>query len=264
MPRFLAVLEYDGTDFHGSQLQAEGRSVQGELERSLAALAGGKVDCILAGRTDSGVHAGGQVVAFDLARAIGGIEVVRALNGLLPRDASVREAAVAPPDFNPRYWARARRYRYTILDRPTRSALLDRFSYHVAEPLDAGAMRQAAGGLLGRHDFGAFGRPPQGDNTWRTIGRLDVGREGELLTVIVEADAFLRRMVRLIVGVLIDAGRGKLRPDSVGDLLAGDGRPGSPAAPAKGLSLEAVAYERERLGCGTGLWWSCEPLSTAV
>ena len=264
MPRFLVVVEYDGTDFRGSQVQATGRTVQGELQTAASTLAGSEVACVLAGRTDSGVHASAQVASFDLVREIVAERLERALNGLLPRDVSVREVAVAPDEFHPRFWARARRYRYVILNRRARSALRDRYVWHCAELLDAEAMQRAGSALLGRRDFRAFGKPPQGGNTCRTISRLDVQRRGETVTVAVEADAFLRRMVRLLVGALVDVGRGKLEAARLGRLVAEDGRSPSPALPAKGLTLEAVAYERERLGRGIGLWWSSDPLEPPI
>lgn len=262
MGRFLAVLEYDGTGFAGSQVQPAARSVQGELQRALTTLAGVETDVDFAGRTDSGVHAAGQVVGFGLDRPLGAPAVMRALNGLCPRDMAIREAAEAPPAFHPRYWATARRYRYRIVNRPARAPLLERCAWHVAEALDAEAMSVAAGLMLGRHDFGQFGRPPQGDNTRRTILRLTVEVTRPVVSLTVEADAFLRRMVRLLVGTLVDVGRGRLGAEDVRALLAGrsDARRGA-AAPAKGLTLEAVSYERQRLGYGTGIWWSSESLT---
>jgi tRNA pseudouridine38-40 synthase len=263
--RFLAVLEYDGTAFQGSQVQAGCRTVQGELEKALARLDGQPVKTVFAGRTDTGVHACGQVVAFDLRRPMTGDEVRDALCGLLPRDASVREAAPAPADFNPRYWAQARRYRYRMLLRPCRSALWDRFALHVPYRLDVDRMRQVASQFLGRHDFRCFGRPPQGEGTERTLYRLDVECAGDLLAVVVEGDAFLRRMVRRIVGTLIDVGRGKTSLEAARlTVEALECSAAGVAVPAKGLTLEGVAYDRARLGQGAGRWWSCEPLVLAV
>lgn len=265
MPRYLAVLEYDGTDFCGSQRQARERSVQGDVERALQALTDKdeKVRIAFASRTDKGVHARGQVIGFDLRRMMPEAKVTQALNGLLPRDVSVREAVEIVAEFNPRRWAVSRRYSYYILNRAHRSALLDRYVWHLPHLLDLEAMREAGESLVGCHDFGAFGRPPQGDNTWRTVSRLAIDSEDCKVRIVLEADAFLRRMVRLIVGALVDVGRRKMRADSVQLLLDGKSKqPQSAAAPAKGLVLEGVAYERQRLGKGTGLWWSCDPLTT--
>jgi len=267
MARFLAVLEYDGTGFRGSQIQPGERTVQGELERALEALSGNRtvtegLRTVLSGRTDSGVHACGQVAAFDVARFSEAGRVLRALNGLLPSDLSVREVALVPDAFHPRYWAQARRYCYRILNRLSRCALMERYTWHVATPLDVKAMHTCGQVLLGQHEFGGFGRPPVGSNSVRRINRLEVVRDGALITVVIEADAFLRRMARLIVGALVDIGRGKLSVDSIVRRLhglEGDGEISS-AAPAKGLFLDGVAYDRERLGYGCGIWWSCESL----
>jgi tRNA pseudouridine38-40 synthase len=145
----------------------------------------------------------------------------------------------------------------------------DRCVWHLAARLDVPAMRDAAAALVGRHDFGAFGRPPQGDNTWRTLRGLDVEAQGDEIVTTAEADAFLRRMVRIVVGTLVDVGRGRL---SMADVVAlrdrGEAPAAGAAAPAKGLTLMAVAYRRERLGYGVGssepqYWWSSEPLAGA-
>lgn len=265
MQRFLAVLEYDGTAFHGSQVQGRGRTVQGELESALARLDGRPVRAILAGRTDRGVHASGQVAAFDLRRTMSGQEVANALCALLPGDVSVREAAPAPDGFHPRFWAEARRYRYRILQRPRRSAIWERFSHQVPYRLDVSGMRAAARNLVGRHDFRCFGRAPQGNHTVRTVTRLELECCGEHLAIVVEADAFLRRMVRRLVGTLLNVGRGRTSVEQAGLLV--DGGPEcagiGPAVPAKGLTFEGVAYDRGRLGLGTGCWWSCDPLVPA-
>jgi len=262
--RFLAVLEYDGTCFCGSQVQVNQRSVQGEVERALARLNGRASTALFAGRTDSGVHASGQVVAVDTERSMTGRQLAAALNGLMERDVSVREATAVPGNFEPRYWAMGRRYAYRILLRGQRDALRERYVWHLPLTLDVPRMLQAAALLLGRHDFGAFGRAPQGDNTWRSIRHLEVEPKGDELVVVVEADAFLRHMARTLVGTLVDVGRGRLSADDV--VASRDGGRGmavGAAAPAKGLTLTGVAYDREDLGYGVGTWWSCEPLAGA-
>jgi len=165
--RFLAVVEYDGTGFCGSQVQPQQRSVQGELEQALARLNGRPTRVLFAGRTDGGVHASAQVAAVDVERAIPGPRLAAALNGLMGRDISVREVAAVPVDFKPRQWALGRRYEYRVLWREQRDALRDRYTWHLPLRLDMSAMQQAAAALVGHHDFGAFGRAPSGDNTWR-------------------------------------------------------------------------------------------------
>jgi len=264
MPRYLAVVEYDGSGFQGSQIQARGRTVQGEIQRALQALTGALLTVDMAGRTDRGVHARGQVAAFHLERGLETDRLASALNGIMARDVSVREVWPAPDDFEPRRWAVRRRYRYTILNRKQRCALLERSAYHVPDELDVAAMSQAAAMLVGRHDFRAFGRAPQGDNTIRELVRLEVCRAGDSIVITAEADAFLRRMVRMLTGALVDVGRGKKPAGDLRESLrTGAQEPVSAAAPAKGLTLEAVAYDRQRLGRGLGLWWSCEPLAAA-
>ena len=257
----MAVVEYDGTDFHGSQLQPGRRTVQGELEAALSSYAGAPVRASFAGRTDSGVHAAGQVVAFELDRTASSEEVARAATALLPRDVAVREAMAVCQGFDPRRWATGRRYRYCILNRRRRSPLAERFALHVGARLDEEAMREAGALLIGYRDFGAFGRPTQGDNTWRHVRCLEVTREADRITIVAEANAFLRHMVRLIVGALVDVGRGKYGPEELQAVLSSPEKPSpSPAVAAKGLLLEAVSYDRERLGLGRGPWWSSEPL----
>lgn len=261
MPRYLAVLEYDGTAFCGSQVQRGQRTVQGELEAELALLDGAPVGTVLAGRTDTGVHAEGQVASFRLRRERDADEVAGALTGLMPRDISVRATAVVPEDFNPRYWAEARRYRYRLLMGRRRSPLRERYTHRVGTTLDPVPMRLVAECYLGRHDFGAFGPAPQGGHTHRTVMRLDLEERADELDVVVEADAFLRRMVRRMVGTLVDVGRGKTDWRDAAEAVDGPAvSVVGPALPAKGLTLEGVAYDRERLGLGTGRWWSSEPL----
>src|SRR5215469_7691708 len=156
MPRVRLTVEYDGTDFVGWQQQPNGRSVQEVLEKALAELLGGAVSTAAAGRTDAGVHALGQVVAFDAPRALPSKAYVRGLSGLLPGDVAVVKADEVPDDFDPRRWATGKRYRYLISRRPVRAPLLRRTHWEVFSALDVGAMRAAAPALLGTHDFTSF------------------------------------------------------------------------------------------------------------
>jgi tRNA pseudouridine38-40 synthase len=241
--RFRATVEYDGTEFSGFQLQPGSRTVQGELEAALARLSGGiRQPVVGAGRTDAGVHAAGQVIAFTYPGSLPAEALTGALNALLPPDVAVRDLRRAPAGFNPRYAARYREYRYTIWNGP-RSPLRERTALHVATDLDVDAMARAATAFEGRHDFSAFGgADPQ---PVRTVHRIRVRREGSEVTIDVRADAFLRGMVRRIVAMLLEVGKGKLEVESVPALLAG----GSPAldgaaAPARGLCLRKVALGR--------------------
>jgi tRNA pseudouridine38-40 synthase len=244
-------VEYDGTDFAGSQYQPNARTVQGELEGALNRLTGEQVRIRLAGRTDAGVHATGQVAAFCLARRTRGAgfgwpELQRRLNAVLPDDLAVRALRGVPEGFDPRRDARWRVYRYRIRMAGSRQPVERHRTLEIGDRLDVEAMRAAATKLLGERDFGALGSDVQG-RTMRHVSQVRVIARGASVEVIVTANAFLRRMVRSIVALLLEVGRGKLAPDDVPGLLEGgrralDGR----AAPARGLTLERVVYERKR------------------
>jgi len=241
--RFRATVEYDGTDFAGFQLQPGARTVQGELEAALARLSGGRRQPVVgAGRTDAGVHAAGQVIAFTYPGDLPVEALAEALNGNLPPDVAVRDVRRAPASFNPRYAARYRDYRYTIWNGP-RSPLRERTALRVAADLDVAAMARAATALEGRHDFSAFGgADPQ---PVRTVHLIRVRRTGSNVTIDVRADAFLRGMVRRLVATLLAVGTGRLEASAVGGLLAA-GTPalGGAAAPARGLCLRRVVLGR--------------------
>ena len=241
--RFRATVEYDGTEFAGFQSQRNARTVQGELEAALARLSGGARQPVVgAGRTDAGVHAAGQVIAFTYPGSLSVEALTDALNGSLPPDVAVRDLRRAPAGFNPRYAARYREYRYSIWNGP-RSPLRERIALWVRGELDVAAMTRAATAFVGRHDFSALGgADPQ---PVRTIHRLRVRRDGSLVTIDVRADAFLRGMVRRIVAVLLAVGKGRLDPVDVPGLLIA-GRPAlrGAAAPARGLCLRRVVMGR--------------------
>jgi tRNA pseudouridine38-40 synthase len=243
--RFRATVEYDGTEFAGFQVQPGARTVQGELEAALARLNGGvrqPVDG--AGRTDAGVHATGQVIAFTYAGALSAEALTEALNGTLPPDVAVRDVRRAAARFHPRYAARYREYRYTVWNGP-RSPLRERTAFRVRTKLDTDAMARAATAFEGRHDFSAFGgADPQ---PVRTVNAVRVRRTGDLVTIDVRADAFLRGMVRRMVAALIAVGTGKVREAEVGEALR-ERRPalGGSAAPARGLCLRRVALGTTR------------------
>ena len=241
--RFRATVEYDGTEFAGFQAQPNARTVQGELEAALARLSGGIRQPVMgAGRTDAGVHATGQVIAFTYPGGLSVEDLTVALNGNLPPDVAIRDLRRAPAGFNPRYAARYRDYRYSIWNGP-RSPLRERTAHWVRADLDLAAMARAATALEGRHDFSAFGgADPQ---PVRTVHRIRVRRTGSLVTIDVRADAFLRGMVRRIVGVLLAVGMGKLEASAMGSLLtAGTPALEGVAAPAKGLCLRRVVLGR--------------------
>jgi tRNA pseudouridine38-40 synthase len=243
--RFRATVEYDGTEFSGFQVQPGARTVQGELEAALARLSGGirqPVDG--AGRTDAGVHASGQVIAFTYPGRLSVAELEEALNATLPPDVAIRDLRTAPASFHPRHAARYREYRYTVWNGP-RSPLRERTALRVRTPLDSEAMARAATAFEGRHDFSAFGGADP--NPVRNVHRVRVRREGDLITIDVRADAFLRGMVRRMVAALLAVGAGKIEVEAVAAALA-DRRPAlaGAAAPAQGLCLRRVVLGRRR------------------
>lgn len=240
--KWLAVLEYDGTELAGMQLQKAARTVQGELERAIKQVTGEPVRVTSGGRTDAGVHALGQGASFTIESDWTAAKLSRALNALLPRDVAVRELVRVNDDFSARYSARSRTYRYTILNTPTRSPLNERYALHVPKPLDEQAMNEAVKHLMGEHDFRAFGKPPHGENTVRTLHRAEVRREGEFVIVELEANAFLYRMARRIVGTLILVGHGEMTPGEMVQVLNGKRRAGTAVKP-HGLCLVRVKYD---------------------
>ncbi|MBI3746814.1 MAG: tRNA pseudouridine(38-40) synthase TruA [Chloroflexi bacterium] len=243
--RYRALVEYDGTDFAGFQLNPGRRTVQGALEAALAHLSGGvRLPVDGAGRTDAGVHATGQVIAFSYAGHLTADELTEALNGLLPPDVAVRDVRWAAPGFHPRHAARYRDYRYTVWNGP-RSPLRERTSFRVRAPLDTEAMARAGLAFIGRHDFGAFGgADPQ---PVRTVFVVRVRRRGDLVTIDIRANAFLRGMVRRMVAALIAVGQGKIEETAIATALA-ERRPAfaGAAAPARGLCLRRVALGRRQ------------------
>ena len=241
--RYRATVEYDGTEFAGFQIQRNARTVQLELEAALSRLCGGvRQPVVGAGRTDAGVHATGQVIAFTYPGSLSAEALTEALNGMLPPDVAIRDLRRAPAGFNPRYAARFREYRYSIWNGP-RSPLRERSALWVRSELDVAAMASAATAFLGRHDFSAFGGiDPQ---PVRTIHRIAVRRQGSAVTIDVRADAFLRGMVRRIVAALLAVGKGKLEVSDVPGLLqAGTPALGGASAPARGLCLRRVVLGR--------------------
>jgi tRNA pseudouridine38-40 synthase len=244
-PRVLrVVVSYDGTDFSGWQRQPGMRTVQGVLEDGIRALLGEEVFVRGAGRTDAGVHADGQVASFALASRIPPHGLLRGLNSILPLDVALLDVAEAAPDFDARFSARGKVYRYTVWNHMVRSPRHARTAWHVRRALDMAAIREAAALLVGEHDFRAFRAADcERRTTRRIIRRLEVDRQGAVLTFDVEATAFLKNMVRILVGTLIDVGRGHLAPAAVERMLeTGDRAAGGMTAPPQGLTLLRVIY----------------------
>jgi tRNA pseudouridine38-40 synthase len=242
--RFALGIEYDGTDFFGWQRLSHGRSVQGDVEAALSFVAAHAVEVTCAGRTDAGVHARCQVVHFDSDAARGERAWMLGANSQLARDVAVLWARPVSDEFHARFGARARRYRYTILNRPMRAALQSRYVTWERMPLDAEAMQRAAQALIGEHDFSAFRTAAcQANSPNRNVREITISRRGDEVAIDIEANAFLHHMVRNIVGSLLPIGRGERGEAWLAELLHGRDRGvAGPTAPATGLTFLAPRY----------------------
>jgi tRNA pseudouridine38-40 synthase len=244
MRRLKLILEYEGTAYHGWQVQPGLLTIQGILQAALARIAGTPVQVTGAGRTDAGVHALGQVASFSADLRLDPPSLRRALNATLPHDIVVCQAEEAPADFDARRSARSKTYRYTLLRRDYPSAWLGRHTLYVPTPLNADAMAEAAKAVIGTHDFSAFragtctARTPVRtvlDAVWRT--------EGDLWHFEITANAFLQHMVRILLGTLLEVGRGKRAPSEIATILASrDRRRAGKTALPNGLCLVKVQY----------------------
>jgi tRNA pseudouridine38-40 synthase len=250
MAHYQLTLAYDGTDFFGSQRQAKSRTVQGELEKALCKLGWTGRSVMLAGRTDTGVHATGQVAAVDLDWPHPDNDLVRALNAALPADMAVKEARTVHAKFHPRFDAISRCYRYRLFCQPIRDPIRERFAWRIWPEVSGEVLADAAKLFLGLHDFSAFGSPntPKG-GTVRTVMKAEwMQAEQDEWQFEVQADAFLYRMVRRLVFVQVAVAQGKLSTEAIAPSLAQKARAGSrseiPAglAPALGLTLVEVTY----------------------
>lgn len=246
MRRVALLLEYNGARFAGSQLQPGRDTVQGELEKAIEGFLGAPVRVALAGRTDAGVHAHGQVAAFSLDAAYPPDVIRRAINARLERDIAIRSVVEVAREFDPRRDARSRWYRYSVLTGTARAPLREPMAWVIPGRLDDDAMREAATLLVGTHDFRAFAGKPEGEepSTIRRIDRVEITRCGEEAVFDIEGSAFLPHQVRITAGALVRVGRGELEPNAFAALLE-RGEPGTaaPAAPAQGLCLMGVRYE---------------------
>lgn len=240
------LLEYDGTNYHGFQRQVEkhGPTIQGVLEATLGQIVKHDVALIMAGRTDAGVHALGQVVNFHSNTRIPMDKLPKALNSLLPRDIRIKHAEIVDENFNARFSAQWKRYCYTINNAPIASVFSRLYTWHVPQPLDLEAMSAAAALMVGRRDFRAFcaaGSPVK--NFVRNLTVCSVGQEEPLIRVTCQADGFLYNMVRIICGTLVDIGKGKIATEEITEILASQQRArGGMTAPPQGLCLEYVQY----------------------
>lgn len=242
--KYRVTLAYDGTNYHGWQMQTGQPTIQGVFEAVLAKLAGAPVTTFAAGRTDAGVHAAGQVVSFQLAREWRGEALQQALNGNLPPDIRALAAAPAAENFHARFDARAKTYCYQIYTAAVMSPFLARYAWHYPHPLNIERMMDDARALLGTHDFTAFTVAASEVKTHlRTVTAVRSEREDDLLRLFFSGDGFLRYQARTMVGALVEANRGRLRAGSIAALLASRDRSltGAPA-PARGLTLMKVEY----------------------
>jgi tRNA pseudouridine38-40 synthase len=239
------LLEYDGTQYHGWQRQADAATIQQTLEEALIRLAGQKVVLIGSGRTDAGVHALGQVANFRIESTIPLKAFQDGLNSILPPDIAVLEAAEVPTEFHARKSARAKTYEYRILNRSRRSPLNRDYAWWIAHPLNLPAMSAAAEALPGEHNFAAF-RASGSDNinpVRRVTSAIWREEPGGWLIFTITATGFLRGMVRSLVGTMVEAGRGKAPPTRLAEILASGARKDAgPTAPPQGLYLVKVFY----------------------
>lgn len=247
MTRYRATLAYDGTAYAGFQRQAAGTpTIQGSLEMALARVSRQTVNVLGAGRTDAGVHASGQVIAFDVDWRHTPGDLLRALNANLPTDIALQSIALAEADFHPRFSARSRTYVYRLYTRRVRQPLWERTMWRIGYELDFAAMQQAAALLVGEHDFATFGQPPQGDNTVRRVlasALAEAPQAAEPVAYRITANAFLQRMVRSIVGSLVEVGRGAMTIEGFDAAFrAADRSQAGPTAPPQGLTLVTVEY----------------------
>ncbi len=254
MRNYKAVVEYDGTDYAGFQWQHGVPTIQVAIENAIAARTGQQVRITGAGRTDAGVHALGQVVSFQCETRIPVERMALALNSALPHDISIRQVAEADEAFSARFSASSRLYAYLILNRPLRSALLNRYSAFCPDTLDIAAMQAASSRLLGERDFAAFTNELEaGKTTMREVTRCQVGRYRHFVVVRIEANAFLRGMVRTTVGTLLQVATGKRSVDDIDAILRSrDRRLAGPSAPPQGLCLLKVRYGQRKQYTHTG------------
>ncbi len=245
MRNILLTIAFDGTNYHGWQVQKNALTVQEVLQKAIHKVVGSTVDVKGVSRTDSGVHANMFCVSFKTYSEIETERLLCALNMYLPRDIAVKECKEVEPDFHARYSAVAKQYVYKIWNSPIRNPFLDRYSLHYWYPLDVEKLNGAAKGFLGTHDFTSFcSIRTDTEDMVRTVRRSEVVRQGDMVEFIVEADGFLFNMVRIMVGTLLFVAQGKIAEDGILDIiLSKDRKKAGPTAPAHGLFLNKVYYE---------------------
>jgi len=244
--RIVLIIEYDGTNYHGSQLQVNAPTIQGEIEKALKKLAGERIRIKAASRTDTGVHAKGQVVSFKTESTLPVKSFIEGLNHYLPEDIAVKEAYRADDSLDIRRGAVSREYKYYILNSSTRSPIRKSFSYRVTGHLDIEAMNRACQALIGQHDFASFVSSAETARQKRTVRKVlkaEITRDGDMVILSMVANSFLPHQVRNTVGPLIKVGQGKMSVKDFYDMVEAR-TPGlaGPTAPADGLCLMRVTY----------------------
>jgi tRNA pseudouridine38-40 synthase len=242
MQNYKITLSYDGTDFHGWQRQPEKRTVQGILEDSLSKITQKKIHAAGAGRTDAGVHAQEQVANFKVSLRMNKDELFRAINSILPQDMRVNSLEKADLNFHSRKMAKSKIYQYRIFNSPNISPFIIRYVHHWPSCLKVDLMRKAAALFIREADFTAFSSNRLLDPV-REVMRSEIRKKGDEIVYTVEANGFLRYMVRTMVGTLLEVGKGKVQPDQIDEIFRRNKRSlASPTAPAKGLCLIKVNY----------------------
>lgn len=243
--RYMLRVAYDGTEYCGWQIQPGLRTVEGTLKSALNKLIGEDVPMIGASRTDAGVHAEGNVAVFDCDTTIPADKIKYALNNLLPEDVVVVESKQVEADFHPRHCDCRKTYQYRILNTPLPDPNRRRNTYFYRGQLDVEAMREAAGYIVGEHDFVCFmASGSQVKDTVRTVYSLELDRRDDVVTITIQGSGFLYNMVRIIAGTLVMVGRGRMKPQEVENIIDKRDRKGAgPTAPAKGLTLKVIEYE---------------------
>lgn len=243
MKRIMLTVAYDGTDYHGWQIQPNVVTVESVLNETLSSLLNEEIHVIGASRTDTGVHALGNIAVFDTNARMPGDKVSYALNQRLPQDIRIQNSKEVPSDFHPRHCNSRKTYEYRILNREFPLPTCRLYSYFTYVPLDIGRMQQAACYLVGEHDFKSFcSVNTVAETTVRTLYSLTVNKEGDLITLRVTGSGFLYNMVRIIAGTLMEVGKGNLEPEQIPEILkALDRQKAGPTAPACGLTL--IGYE---------------------
>lgn len=244
MRNFKIGIEYDGTEFLGWQVQKTGRTVQGEIQKAIKNIFKNDITLFAAGRTDTGVHAIGQVANFKVETNLPSEKILRALNANLPKDITIHAIEEVPLDFHSQFDAKEKVYQYKILNLPNRRSIGRYYFWRVREKLDLKKMKIAAKVFIGTHDFRAFGtKISQEKNCIRTISNVSIKKDGDYIVILIRGDGFIYNMVRKIVGTLVEVSRGKLTKSGVKNILLGkDRRLSGRTAPACGLTLLEVIY----------------------